>query len=272
MSKIYLALLCSISVVFMAGVSHAQQGQPGDWSVYEASWLIGHLVRSPEGSSLGQISDLVIDEVNHKVALVILSDVPGAGDRLIAVPYGALLRTGASSFEIKFGDLEARIGPTSGYGDTYVRMMQALSGDLFGVPSVIEPSWVDFVYLSYGERPYSTAEEITTEPVAENFSRWSAMRGAPIEADDTKASANDLIINFPDGQVTFISISGIPGREVVAVPFSFLTRTEDDRLALNATEDELAAAPSYDPGRDFKDRTWAEGVYRFFGVQPYWSE
>jgi len=98
------------------------------------------------------------------------------------------------------------------------------------------------------------------------------MRGAPIEADDTKASANDLIINFPDGQVTFISISGIPGREVVAVPFSFLTRTEDDRLALNATEDELAAAPSYDPGRDFKDRTWAEGVYRFFGVQPYWSE
>lgn len=272
MSKTYLALLCSISVVFMAGVSHAQQGQPGDWSVYEASWLIGHLVRSPEGSSLGQISDLVIDETNHRVALVLLSDVPGAGDRLLAIPYGALVRTGASFFEIRFGDLEARIGPTSGYGDTYVRMIQAFPADLFEAPSVIEPSWVDFMHLAYGEKPYSAGEEISTDPVAEDFFRWSAMRAAPIEADDAKVSANDLIISSPDGRVAFISVSGIPGREVVAVPFSFLTRTSDNRLALDATEDELARAPSYDPGRDFRDRTWAEGVYSFFGVQPYWSE
>jgi hypothetical protein len=272
MSKIYLALLCSISMLSMAGFSFGQQGHPGDWSGHEASWLIGHLVKSPEGSSLGQISDLVIDEANHKIALVLLSDVPGAGDRLMAIPYGALLRTGESLFEIRFGDAATEIGPTSGYGDTYVRLMEALPGDLFRVPTVIEPSWVDFVHLSYGEKPYSTAMEPTTEPAAEDFSRWSAMNGARVEVFETGARVDDLIINLSDGRIAFISISGIPERKVVAVPFSFLTRTADNRLALNLMEDELEEAPSYESGRDFKGRTWAEGVYRFFGVQPYWSE
>jgi hypothetical protein len=276
MNRYYLALLCSISVIFVYGVSYGQHGQmegkgpAASWSGYEASWLIGHLVKSPDGSTLGQISDLVIDEANHKIALVLLSDVPGAGDRYIAVPYGALLREGGSTFELRFGDLEARIGPTSGYGDTYFRMMEAFPADLFGVRSEIEPNWVDFIHLSYGLQPYTTA--MGTSPEAFDFHRFGAMIGAEVQLLERTAKVDDLIINYPDGHIAFVSVSGMPEKEAIAVPFSFLTRTEDDALALLATEDELAGAPAPGSGRDLADRAWAEGIYRHFGVQPYWEE
>jgi len=276
MSRNFFVLLCSSIVVLIGGVAYAQYSQvggrydPGTWDAYEGSQLIGYLVKSPDGSTLGQISDLVIDEANHKVALVLLSDVPGAGDNLIAVPYAALHKAGGSSFEVQFGDMEARIGPTSGYGDTYVRMMEALPGDLFGVPSAIEPSWVDFVHLAYGRRGYSAEKGVL--PTEEDFARFSAVIGADVQLFETAARVDDLVINFPDGQIAFVSISGIPGREAAAVPYSFLTRSGDNLFVLNATEEELAEAPTFKAERDFGNRTWAEVIYRYFGTQPYWTD
>ena len=45
-----------------------------------------------------------------------------------------------------------------------------------------------------------------------------------------------------------------------------------DAFVLNTTEDRLAAAPSFNGSADMGNREYAASVYRFFGVQPYWTE
>lgn len=92
-----LALVFLFSFVLYGGRSFAQYNNPGSifdygpygtvgtayettgWDTFEASWWIGHEVSSPVNGYLGRISDLVMDQVNGRVALVILSDVPGLG-------------------------------------------------------------------------------------------------------------------------------------------------------------------------------------------------
>ena len=46
--------------------------QPMGWNSHEASELIGHHVITPTGATLGQISRLLIDRTNGRIALVIL--------------------------------------------------------------------------------------------------------------------------------------------------------------------------------------------------------
>jgi len=43
-------------------------------------------------------------------------------------------------------------------------------------------------------------------------------------------------------------------------------------LFLNTTEDRLAAAPGFNQYSDMNNIEWDENVYKFFGVQPYWTE
>ena len=62
------------------------------------------------------------------------------------------------------------------------------------------------------------------------------------------------------------------GKKDVAVPFSALSFNKDkDYFVLNATKDELASAPEV-RGQNLHDRTFAENVYRHFGVRPHWTD
>jgi sporulation protein YlmC with PRC-barrel domain len=92
--------------------------QPMGWDTYEASGLVGHRVTTKEGGDLGQISSLVIDKTNGRIALVILSDVPGLGDERLAIPYSSIVRIGQETFEFSPGDME--IGVASGFSDPYI--------------------------------------------------------------------------------------------------------------------------------------------------------
>lgn len=62
------------------------------------------------------------------------------------------------------------------------------------------------------------------------------------------------------------------GKKDVAVPFSALSfNKDDDHVVLNATKDQLARAPEI-KGQNLHDRIFAEDVYRYFGVRPYWTD
>lgn len=70
-------------------------------------------------------------------------------------------------------------------------------------------------------------------------------------------------VGFPEG-----------GRDskLVAVPFSALSRPEGKYYVLDTTRERLAAAPNFDEKKDLSDRAFGENVYRYFGLQPSWTD
>jgi len=57
-----------------------------------ASTLNGDAIKNPQGESLGDLKDIMIDTESGKVAYAVLSfgGILGMGDKLFAVPWGAL--------------------------------------------------------------------------------------------------------------------------------------------------------------------------------------
>jgi len=129
---------------------------------FDASWLIGYLVYSPVSvGNLGQITDVLIDRCDGRVAFVVLSDTPGFHSDFVAVPFAALERTGEHTFLVRFGGKPepADYPPVSGEGDWYARyllMNKSIVG-LDSIPATIDPQWADSVYRVYGITPYWTA-------------------------------------------------------------------------------------------------------------------
>ena len=59
----------------------------------------------------------------------------------------------------------------------------------------------------------------------------------------------------------------------VAVPFDALSYVPSThRFTLNTTSGRWASAPTFDPNQDLTNRKFAEEVYRYFGLEPYWTE
>ena len=62
------------------------------------------------------------------------------------------------------------------------------------------------------------------------------------------------------------------GEKETAVPFSALRYDQTDkRLLLDISKEKLADAPTFNL-TDLSDQKRAEDIYRYFGLQPYWSE
>jgi hypothetical protein len=86
-------------------------------------------------------------------------------------------------------------------------------------------------------------------------------------------SINDFIID--NERITFAILShggfwGI-GRKLVAIPFGALSYEKMDRhFVLDISREKLESAPRFDRNTDLGNRQWAEDVYRYFGLQPYW--
>jgi len=263
---------------------------PMSWGTFEASWLIGTKVYSPLQGELGQVEDLMIDSANGRIALVILSGVPGFAAGYVAAPFSALERTGEVTFQLNFGDRYASVPWGSyNYRDPYADDLYEWRSivELSAIPSTIDPLWADSVYQYYGKTPYWT-EGKTPHPdilsyrtagpsiLQSLFTGNTDLKliGATVRSKDGKEAAriNDLIIDSKDGRVAFLVLDSIPGRiEQVAVPFSELSMS-GNVFAFNTTQEKLAAAPSFNESADMGNREYAAGVYRFFGVQPYWTE
>ena len=56
--------------------------------------LVGSRVESSDGNTAARVADLVIDSKDGRVALIVLDQVPGRGDAMVAVPFGELSMNG----------------------------------------------------------------------------------------------------------------------------------------------------------------------------------
>ena len=265
------ALLAVFGLVFLGSYAYAGEGemmyQPAGWNSFEASFLIGHRVYGAGSYDQGQISDFVVDQSHGRIALVVLSDVPGFGSKEVAIPCGVLTRTAWGSFTINFPP-DTEIGPLGFDTTPYAQAMAP--GEIHGA---IDPSWAESVYMHYGQAPYwkEAAMGWSTE-----FYRGSRLIGAEVQLAEggTAGKVDDFVVDFSDGHIPLAVLSDVPGRgdTRVAVPFGSLSRRADNTFALNFTGEKLASAPGFDQFRDLNNRGYAEGVYRYFGVQPYWTE
>ena len=266
-----IALMSVLGFVFFGSYAFAKEDitpyPPANWTPLEASYLIGHRVYDYGNRDLGTIDDLVIDQIHDRVALVILSDVPGFGAQQVAIPYGLLTRTGGGWFTINFPP-DTELGYFEGERSPYIHAFPGAEYD-----GTIDSSRVDSVYSSYGVAPYW--KESAHDPGFQLYSHTNSLGAVAQFAQGGRAGRiYDLVLDHPDGRVNYALLSDIPGREdaMVAVPFSAFSRENDQMFALNFGGDSLASAPSFDESRDLRSRAYADGVYRHFGIQPYWTE
>lgn len=251
------------------------------YHTFEASWLIGYRVTDTHGGSLGQISSLVIDNTNGRIALVVLSDVPNLGDKQLAIPYNSIVRTGENTFEFNPGNMAIQTGSLQGTpysnhdSDVYTVTVGPSDSEFFGLPSKITPAWVADVYRHYGQEPYW--KQPGEKPLASlELYQSTKLMGAEVQMPkgEEVAMINDLVIDPHGGRIAFVVLSNVVGRgdTLVAVPFSDLSRRAENVFVLNAKKSQVAVAPSFDELADLSNLSWAVTVYNYFGQHPYWTK
>jgi len=282
------SVLCFVllgSSAFAEGYNEFQRAtvgaiyQPMGLDTYEASWLIGHRVTTRNNGSIGQISSVVIDKANNRIALVVLSDVPTLGAVPLALPYRSVERIGQETFEFNSGSMEITTSEISEEGgstlwDPYVRMVteHPSYSRFYGLPSVMDAGWLADIYRHYGQVPYWTEEGEQVPRLCENKGFMGAEVRLP--TGEEAGRINDFVIDSSDGHIAFLVLYDVPGREssLIAVPFSTLSIRGENDFVLNTTRDRLALSYDFDASGDLSNPRWAGDVYRYFGVQPYWTE
>ncbi len=250
---------------------------PMGWNTFEASWLIGHRVTTTTGAELGQISSLVVDKTNGRIALVGLSDVPNLGAEVLAIPYSSITNIGAGTCEFNQGSMEIgpSLGPNYVTDDPYVYALTRYPSysKFYGLPSTIDVAWLSDIYRHYGQVPYWVAEGEQAPSSLELFASTRLM-GAQIQLSSGEAAGeiHDFVIDSSDGRIAFLVLSDVPARPatLIVVPFAELS-TRENGFALNVTNDQLAYSVGFDES-DLNNMRWAENVYRHFGLEPYWTE
>jgi sporulation protein YlmC with PRC-barrel domain len=119
---------------------------------------------------------------------------------------------------------------------------------LYGMPSVIDPNWVEAIYRHYGQMPYWT--ETAQKPLAEmEFSENSKLIGAETQTfkGGEMSMINDLVIDSSSGHIAFLVLSDVKGRgdALVAVPFDTLSRNDENLFVLDITNTKLGSAPAF---------------------------
>jgi len=220
--------------------SYSQSTVEG-WDTFGASRMIGAQLFSTEGDYLGQISDLVIDSGNGHISDVVLSDVPGMGAELVSVPFAALSHDGGSVFVLNTPE--------------------------------------EFSGLSYSGSPYSYWADLRyfyfTGPSLNGEFKFSALMGSGVQASQGEriGTLDDLVINFNDERVVYsvFSEAGEMEDRMVAVPFGTLSKSGENIFVFNGTREKLMASPDFH-WTNTADRTYAEDIYIYYGLQPYWEE
>jgi len=63
------------------------------------------------------------------------------------------------------------------------------------------------------------------------------------------------------------------GGKLIAVPFEACSfDPKGPGFLLNVSREKLRSAPAFFRSTDLASRKWAEDSYRFFGLQPYWTD
>jgi sporulation protein YlmC with PRC-barrel domain len=81
------------------------------------------------------------------------------------------------------------------------------------------------------------------------------------------------VVSGPEGRGAFVILTYWMSDDTqrrIAVPFSVLS-CQKQKCVLNASRDKLVSEPAYGSEDELSEPKVAEDIYRYFGVQPYWT-
>jgi sporulation protein YlmC with PRC-barrel domain len=228
---------------------------------------MGHDVHGPDDKVVGQVSDLVLAEDGSGAALIDVGSFLGIGSKEVAIP---------------FAQIEVSQEPMQGEEP---RLMIAMTADeLQQLPEYVPPaeqtasaesgmttpaapdSGLGGDQLAAGTDTGAPAGEMAGAPAmqftAADFSAERLM-GTPVQAMDNSSigEVRDIIFNADgDIQAVVIDVGGFlgVGEKPVAVSFdSISVQQQGDQVALvvNATQDQLQNAPTFEPAAPVNGQT-----------------
>ena len=228
---------------------------------YQASSVIGTVVKNKGGDYLGRITDLMIDSQNGGIAFAILSRGGVFPMRFVAVPFSAL--TSNNEKDVYLLDM------------SWEKMAAAPSFDRHR-PDVANRGWETGTYRYYGQSP-NWGESIA-KPMAQNSSKaydFNKIVGTPVknQQGEELGKIHDMVVDS-QGHVPFAVLShgGFWGidEKLVAVPFSSFNFDQMGKdFVLNSTKEKLDSAPAFKVS-DISNKNWLGDVYRYFGQRPSW--
>lgn len=100
----------------------------------------------------------------------------------------------------------------------------------------------------------------------------------PVGATVKNMKGEDLgiitdVVTGPGGRMAFAILTfwiSDDTQRRIAVPIRALS-CQEHKCVLNASKERLAHEPPYGPEDELKDSEVAENIYRYFGMQPYWT-
>jgi len=124
-------------------------GTTGNTQVLSANALIGHKVYNPQGETLGDIKDVMLDVDLGRVVYSVLSfgGFLGMGDKLFAIPFEAF-RLDPSNDRVILNVPKDRLKNAPGFDKDHI-------------PSAADRKWGTQIHEYYGLQPYWETDRTT---------------------------------------------------------------------------------------------------------------
>jgi sporulation protein YlmC with PRC-barrel domain len=223
-------------------------------------------VKDSQGQYAGGITDLVINP-DGRISFAVLSPfgMNGINERLVALPFDAL----------SFNDKYLVLDTTS---------EELVKAPLFSSSYLKARNWAEDANRYFGIQPSWGEGTLCEKPVGAHqiamTKGWNRPYGAS-EIVGTRVQGevvgkiDDLVFD-EEGRISFAILGyggflGI-GQNFVAVPITSLSYVDEPRhFVVNTTRENIQSGPLFSK-KALNDPDWANGLYRYFGQQPYWTK
>jgi sporulation protein YlmC with PRC-barrel domain len=227
-------------------------------------------VKDSQDQYVGRITDLVINP-DGRISFAVLSPfgMDGLNERLVALPFDAL------SINDKYLVLDTTSeqlikAPLFSRSYLKARNWAEDANRYFG----IQPSWGEGTLC---EKPAVGAHQISMTKGWNRPYGVSEIVGTQVKnpQGEVVGKIDDLVFD-DEGWISFAILGyggflGI-GQNLVAVPITSLSYVEEPRcFVFNIAKENIQSAPIFSK-KALDDPGWANGFYRYFGQQPYWTK
>ncbi|WP_417387700.1 PRC-barrel domain-containing protein [Gimesia sp.] len=249
--------------------------------VTRASKLIGMNIENPQGQSLGEINDLVMDTSTGEI-------------RYAAVTYGGFLGVGNKMFAVPFEAFNMKQKADS--PDELTLVLKVSQKQLEGASGFDKDHWPDFADTNYitdlnkryevkhkkmskEEKRSNKASKLDPKTSGSNV-RISQLNGMNIQNSQGKSvgEIKDIVINVSHGNVQYAAVTyggflGV-GNKMFAVPFKAFELKqnpedpEEQILVLNVTQQQLEGAQGFDEDNwpDFADPDFSKELHKRYRI------
>ena len=247
-------------------------------SFCKASDLIKYDVENDKGEDLGDVKDLLFDPVNERVAVIVVSygGILGMGDKLYAVPWGAMsMPQNSKKIILKIAKDQIKQAPPID-GDHWPQTLDSKFATDLSTFYSVSPYWKDAEGASKTDAPAAGDTKQTTY-----LRRVSALLDAKVENEggEKLGEVEDLAVATEEGRILYgvLSFGGIlgMGEKYFAIPIACFDFKANDpkKLVLNIDKEKLKKAPGFDKGAwpNMADDRWVTEIHSYYDQKPYWE-